>query len=89
MMSDMPGQTAEDTEMDMKIIKKMGFSIDNILRSYQLSKCAPFPGTKLYEQMKTRLDEATLKTYTAYDGGQDTIMKASKKKFSSHIETWS
>ena len=77
MMSDMPGQTAEDTEIDMKIIKEMGFSIDNILRSYQLSKCAPFPGTKLYEQMKTRLDEATLKTYTLYDGGQDTIMKAS------------
>jgi len=89
MMSDMPGQTAEDTEMDMKIIKKMGFSTDNILRSYQLSKCAPFPGTKLYEQMKTRLDEATLKTYTAYDGGQDTIMKASKKKIPYHVETWS
>ncbi len=51
--------------------------------------CAPFPGTKLYEQMKTRLDEATLKTYTAYDGGQDTIMKASKKNVSSHVETWS
>ena len=89
MMSDMPGQTADDTEIDMKIIKEMGFSIDNILRSYQLSKCAPFPGTKLYEQMKTRLDETTLKTYTAYDGGQDTIMKASKKEFITHIETWS
>ena len=89
MMSDMPGQTMDDTEIDMKIIKEMGFSNDNILRSYQLSKCAPFPGTKLYEQMKTRLDETTLKTYTAYDGGQDTIMKASKKKFPTHIETWS
>ena len=75
MMSDMPGQTAEDTEIDLKIIKEMGFSIDNMLRSYQLSKCAPFPGTKLYEQMETKLDEATLKTYTLYDGGQDTIMK--------------
>jgi len=75
MMSDMPGQTAEDTEIDMKIIKEMGFSNDNILRTYQLSKCAPFPGTKLYEQMETKLDEATLKTYTLYDGGQDTIMK--------------
>ena len=75
MMSDMPGQTAEDTEIDLKIINEMGFSIDNMLRSYQLSKCAPFPGTKLYEQMETKLDEATLKTYTLYDGGQDTIMK--------------
>ena len=75
MMSDMPGQTAEDTEIDMKIIKEMGFSNDNIFRTYQLSKCAPFPGTKLYEQMETKLDEATLKTYTLYDGGQDTIMK--------------
>ena len=88
-MSDMPGQTAEDTEIDMKIIKEMGFSNDNILRTYQLSKCVPFPGTKLYEQVKNRVDEATLKTYTAYDGGQDTIMKASKKKFSTHVETWS
>ena len=75
MMSDMPGQTAEDTEIDMKIIKEMGFSTDNKFRSYQLSKCAPFPGTKLYEQMENKLDEATLKTYTLYDGGQDTIMK--------------
>jgi len=75
MMSDMPGQTAEDTEVDLKIIKEMGFSNENILRTYQLSKCAPFPGTKLYEQMETKLDEATLKTYTLYDGGQDTIMK--------------
>ena len=75
MMSDMPGQTAEDTEIDLQIIKEMGFSVDNMLRSYQLSKCAPFPGTKLYEQMETKFDEATLKTYTLYDGGQDTIMK--------------
>ena len=75
MMSDMPGQTAKDTEIDLKIIKKLGFSTDNILRSYQLSKCAPFPGTKLYEQMENKFDEATLKTYTLYDGGQDTIMK--------------
>ena len=62
---------------DMDIIKGMGFSTNNIFRSYQLSKCAPFPGTKLYKQMETQLDEKTLKTYTAYDGGQDTIMKAS------------
>jgi len=59
----------------LKTIKEMGFSNENILRTYQLSKCAPFPGTKLYEQMETKLDEATLKTYTLYDGGQDTIMK--------------
>jgi len=39
--------------------------------------------------MQSRLDDATLKTYKAYDGGQDTIMKVSKKKTSTHIETWS
>jgi anaerobic magnesium-protoporphyrin IX monomethyl ester cyclase len=75
MMKDMPGQTEEDHLLDMKIISDMGFSENNIYRSYQLSRCAPFPGTKLYEQMKAKLGEDKLKDYLSYDGGQDTVMK--------------
>lgn len=74
MMKDMPGQTEEDHENDMKIIKEMGYSTDNIYRSYQLSVCAPFPGTKLYEQMKDSLGEEKMKNYVSYDGGQNTVM---------------
>jgi len=79
MMKDMPGQTEEDTNNDMKIIHSMGYSNHYIHRSYQLSRCAPFPGTKLYEQMKEKIGEEKLKNYNAYDGGQDTIMKEYKK----------
>lgn len=79
MMNDMPGQTIEDNENDMRIIKEMGYSTDNIYRSYQLSRCAPFPGTKLYEQVKEKLGEEKMKEYSAYDGGQDTIMKDIEK----------
>jgi radical SAM superfamily enzyme YgiQ (UPF0313 family) len=79
MMKDMPGQTMEDHENDMQIMKNMGFSTHNMFRSYQLSQCVPFPGTKLYEQMKANLGEEKMKEYKAYDGGQKTIMSNSKK----------
>jgi radical SAM superfamily enzyme YgiQ (UPF0313 family) len=79
MMKDMPGQTIEDHENDMQIMKNMGFSTHNMFRSYQLSQCVPFPGTKLYEQMKASLGEEKMKEYKAYDGGQKTIMSNSKK----------
>jgi len=35
----------------------------------------PFPGTKLYEELKQSKGEEVLKDYKAYDGGQDTVMK--------------
>jgi radical SAM superfamily enzyme YgiQ (UPF0313 family) len=79
MMKDMPGQTMEDHENDMQIMKNMGFSTHNMFRSYQLSQCVPFPGTKLYEQMKASLGEEKMKEYKAYDGGQKTVMSNSKK----------
>jgi len=74
MMRDMPGQTKEDTKKDLKIIHNMGYSTHNMQRSYQLSICAPFPGTKLYEQVKEKIEENELKKYKKYDGGQETIM---------------
>jgi radical SAM superfamily enzyme YgiQ (UPF0313 family) len=75
MMKDMPGQTEEIHQNDMKILADMGYSRGNIYRSYQLSRCVPFPGTKLYEEMKQSKGEETLKDYKAYDGSQETVMK--------------
>ena len=75
MMKDMPGQTEEIHELDMRIIKDMGFTTDDMRRSYQLSHCAPFPGTELYQQMKGNLDIVVLDDFSKYDGGRDTVMK--------------
>lgn len=79
MMKDMPGQTEEIHQLDMKIIHDWGFTTHDMRRSYQLSRCAPFPGTEMYEQMQASGDEKTiaiLKDYRKHDGGQDTVMKA-------------
>lgn len=75
MMKDMPGQTEEMHMLDMQIIHEMGFSEHNPLRSYQLSRCAPFPGTELYEEMKLSGNVAVLQDFRKHDGGQDTVMK--------------
>ncbi len=75
MMKDLPGQTREDHENDMKIIKQLGFSEHDIYRSFQLSGCVPFPGTKLFEQIKNSIGEEKIKNYSKYDGGQETIMR--------------
>ncbi|MGK5094015.1 radical SAM protein [Deltaproteobacteria bacterium TL4] len=74
MMKNMPGMTDDIHENDLKILKEMGFSPDNIQRSYQLSNCAPFPGTELYREMQNTMDVDRLKEYKLYDGGQDTVM---------------
>jgi anaerobic magnesium-protoporphyrin IX monomethyl ester cyclase len=79
MMKDMPGQSEEIHQLDMKIIHDWGFTTNDMRRSYQLSRCAPFPGTEMYEQMQASGDEKTiaiLKDYRKHDGGQDTVMKA-------------
>lgn len=75
MMRDMPGQTEEAHQLDMKIIHDMGFTTKNIYRSYQLSRCAPFPGTELYEELHSQGNKAALQDFKKYDGGQDTVMK--------------
>lgn len=75
MMKDMPGQTEEAHQLDLKVIHEMGFSTDNMRRSYQLSRCAPFPGTELYDQLQSAGKSVALKDYRKYDGGQDTVMK--------------
>ncbi|HBN10205.1 MAG TPA: hypothetical protein DD435_16725 [Cyanobacteria bacterium UBA8530] len=76
MMKDLPGQTEEMHRLDLEIIHEMGFTTDDRLRSYQLSHCAPFPGTELYEQMKEKGEAAVLQDFDKYDGGQDTVMRS-------------
>ena len=75
MRKDMPGQTEEMHQLDMKIIHDMGFTTTDMRRSYQLSHCAPFPGTELFEQLRSEGGAEVLKDYRKYDGGQDTVMK--------------
>jgi radical SAM superfamily enzyme YgiQ (UPF0313 family) len=75
MMKDMPGMTDEMHQKDMRILSELGYTPDNVYRSFQLSRCVPFPGTKLYEELKQSKGEESLKAYKAYDGNQETVMK--------------
>jgi len=75
MMKDMPGQTEDAHQLDLQIIHSMGFSTNDMRRSYQLSHCAPFPGTELFDQLQAAGEGVLLKDYRRYDGGQDTVMK--------------
>jgi radical SAM superfamily enzyme YgiQ (UPF0313 family) len=78
MMKDMPGQTVEVHENDMKILKDLGYSVDNPRRSYQLSTCAPFPGTEMYNDLVGEHGKEAMDEFNLYDGGKDTIMKKIK-----------
>lgn len=75
MMKDMPGQTDEIHNEDMNILKSLGYSTSNIYRSFQLSRCAPFPGTEMYKDLTKKHGDNVLHEYKLYDGGQDTVMK--------------
>jgi len=77
MMKDLPEQTEEIHRSDIKILQELGFSRQgkNIYRNYQLSRCAPFPGTKIHEELIKKVGQEALKDYRLYDGGKDTIMK--------------
>jgi len=74
MMKDMPGQTEEIHQNDMRILHGLGFSTTNIQRSYQLSHCSPFPGTEMYRELVEKHGEDKLNDYSKYDGSKDTVM---------------
>jgi anaerobic magnesium-protoporphyrin IX monomethyl ester cyclase len=78
MMKDLPLQTEEIHYNDMEILHGLGFSTDNVHRSYQLSACAPFPGTKMYDDLVKEKGK-DFQNYSMYDGGQDTIMSEVNK----------
>jgi radical SAM superfamily enzyme YgiQ (UPF0313 family) len=79
MMKDLPGQSDEIHSNDIKVLRGMGYNSSNIYRNYQISSCAPFPGTEMYETLfregKIKLDDFKL-----YDGGMDTVMKSVRKE---------
>lgn len=80
MMKDMPSQSDEVHLNDMQILKDLGYVATasgkhDIYRNFQLSRCAPFPGTVLYDQMVEKVGKDRLEDYLKYDGGQDTLMK--------------
>lgn len=75
MMRDLPGQTEADVQTDLRILRDMGYRPRKRKRSYQLARCAPFPGTELYRQLQKKVGEDVLKDYKAYDGFQETVMK--------------
>jgi radical SAM superfamily enzyme YgiQ (UPF0313 family) len=75
MMRDMPGQSEEIHQRDMRIISDLGFSEHNTYRNYQLSRCAPFPGTEMYNDLMKSGYKQRLQNFAEYDGGQDTVMK--------------
>lgn len=74
MMKNLPGQTKEIHLKDMKILEEMGYERNlgfphraNKYRHFQLSSCVPFPGTKMYEDLRKDKKE-TLKDYVRYGG---------------------
>lgn len=81
MMKNMPEQTQKIHEEDIKQLHDLGYSsgLENIMRSYQLSQCAPFPGTKMYDDLVEEYGEANLSNYKSYDGSIDTVMTQLKK----------
>jgi radical SAM superfamily enzyme YgiQ (UPF0313 family) len=81
-MKDMPGQTDEIHKTDMKILHDLGFKLNssNIKRSFQLSTCVPYKGTKLYEQVKALIGEERFEKEAQYDGMQNTLMSKLNKE---------
>ena len=80
MMKNLPGQTDEMHAEDMRIIKELGFTQENgAKRFFQLSSCAPFPGTQLYKELIEKFGVEKLQNWNLYDGGQDTIMREFKE----------
>jgi hypothetical protein len=47
MMKDIPGQSQEIHENDLRMLRELGFMEDNPYRTFQLSSCRVFPGTEM------------------------------------------
>ena len=78
MMKSLPGQTQKMHENDIKIAESMGFLKEgNIYRQIQISNCAPFPGTKMFDDLlKDRGEKMLNFDYSLYDGNRQTVMSS-------------
>lgn len=74
LMKNLPGQSDEIHQEDLRIIKELGFCDNNPKRTYQIASCVPFPGTKLYNDLVEKVGEEELTRYSLYDGKSETIM---------------
>ncbi len=74
MMKYLPGQTEAIHQRDLDIIHELGYSTNNVLRSYQLAACAPFPGTQMFDEL-LRAGVTCLDDFTHFDGNKETVMK--------------
>jgi radical SAM superfamily enzyme YgiQ (UPF0313 family) len=66
-MRDMPGQTDKIHAQDQKILKALGFMEGNPYRTFQLSSCVPFPGTRLHRETAEENGKGKLENLQAYD----------------------
>ena len=73
-MKDMPDQTEEIHQQDMKILHDMGFTLNCGKHSYQLAICSPYKGTVLYKELEEQLGAEYMEEHNKLDGGRDTLM---------------
>ena len=79
MMKDLPGQSEESHRRDIQILKDLGYSPESKFRNYQLSSCAPFPGTELHRELIDTGHAEMLSDFKKYDGGGDTVLSKMDK----------
>ncbi|MEK0368728.1 MAG: radical SAM protein [Nitrosopumilus sp.] len=70
MIRNLPGETEEDRQLDVRILKEIGFDNTASLR-YQVVNCIPFPGTELYNKLVVLGHEKLLRDFSMYDGSPD------------------
>ena len=80
MMKDMPAQTEEIHQQDMKILHDMGFTLNCGKHSYQLAVCSPYKGTVLYKELEEQLGAEYMEEHNKLDGGRDTLMTELNKQ---------
>lgn len=74
LMKDLPGQTAASHAADLRFVESLGFRHWHRRRGYQAASCAPFPGTRLHEELFPGPGAAALSGPAFYDGNRRTVM---------------
>jgi len=93
-MKNLPGETAEDWESDLKILnelKVLGEASGNTVH-WQNSDCVAFPGTELWEEMVALGRGAELRNFDLYSGApnnDETLAKAVGWLGTDYVPKWS